>query len=93
MYLNETNKDMDIWLINIGGAIGPLNGMNLYKFGKLADAYLSASNVDILVLCVILPIFYLHSPPTSMVNFMTARFLFSTSFDHPRYWRNFAQLF
>lgn len=52
MYLNETNKDMDIWLINIGGAIGPLNGMNLYKFGKLADAYLSASNVDILVLCV-----------------------------------------
>ena len=52
MYLEESKKDIDLWLINIGGAIGPVNGLNLYKFGKLADAYMSASNIDILILCV-----------------------------------------
>ena len=52
MYIQEKKKDMDLWLINIGGAIGPVNGLNLYRFGKLADAYMSAANVDLLVLCI-----------------------------------------
>lgn len=52
MYLTEVHKDMDAWLINIGGAIGQVNNLNTYNFGKLADAYFSAANVDAVVLCV-----------------------------------------
>ncbi|RGI12503.1 S8 family serine peptidase [Roseburia sp. TF10-5] len=52
MYLFEVNKEIDAWLINIGGAIGRVNSLNTYNFGKLADAYLSASNIDIAVMCV-----------------------------------------
>lgn len=52
MYLSEINKDMDGWLINIGGAIGQVNSLNTYNFGKLADAYLSAANIDAAVVCV-----------------------------------------
>ena len=52
MYLFEVNKEIDALLINIGGAIGRVNSLNTYNFGKLADAYLSASNIDIAVMCV-----------------------------------------
>jgi len=52
MYLSEVNKDMDAWLINIGGAIGQINGLNTYNFGKLADAYFSAANIDVAIICV-----------------------------------------
>ena len=52
MYLSEINKDMDAWLINIGGAIGEVNMLNTYNFGKLADAYFSAVNIDVAILCV-----------------------------------------
>lgn len=52
MYLTEVNEDMDAWLINIGGAIGQVNNLNTYNFGKLADAYFSAANIDVAVMCV-----------------------------------------
>lgn len=52
MYLNEINENMDAWLINIGGAIGQVNNLNTYNFGKLADAYFSAANIDVAVMCV-----------------------------------------
>lgn len=52
MYLSEINKDMDAWLINIGGAIGQVNSLNTYNFGKLTDAYLSAANIDVTIMCV-----------------------------------------
>ncbi len=52
MYLAEMNKDIDAWLINIGGAIGQVNSLNTYNFGKLADAYFSAANIDIALMCV-----------------------------------------
>jgi hypothetical protein len=52
MYLSEINKDMDAWLINIGGAIGQVNSLNTYNFGKLADAYFSAVNIDVAIMCV-----------------------------------------
>jgi len=52
MYLSEVNKDMDAWLINIGGALGQVNSLNTYNFGKLADAYFSAANIDIAIMCV-----------------------------------------
>ncbi|WP_077610057.1 S8 family serine peptidase [Clostridium sp. Marseille-P2415] len=52
MYLSEINKDMDAWLINIGGAIGQVNCLNTYNFGKLADAYFSAANIDVAIMCV-----------------------------------------
>lgn len=52
MYLSEINKDMDAWLINIGGAIGQVNNLNTYNFGKLADAYFSAVNIDVAIMCV-----------------------------------------
>ncbi|QYE99746.1 S8 family serine peptidase [Paraclostridium sordellii] len=52
MYLSEINKDMDAWLINIGGAIGQVNMLNTYNFGKLADAYFSAANIDVAIMCV-----------------------------------------
>lgn len=52
MYLSEVNEDMDAWLINIGGAIEQINNLNTYNFGKLADAYFSAANIDIAILCV-----------------------------------------
>ncbi|WP_461613965.1 S8 family serine peptidase [Clostridium sp. Marseille-QA1073] len=52
MYLSEINKDMDAWLINIGGAIGQVNSLNTYNFGKLADAYFSAANIDVAIMCV-----------------------------------------
>lgn len=52
MYLSEVNEEIDAWLINIGGAIGPVNNLNTYNFGKLADAYLSAANIDVVVICV-----------------------------------------
>lgn len=52
MYLSEINKDMDAWLINIGGAIGQVNMLNTYNFGKLADAYFSAVNIDVAIMCV-----------------------------------------
>ena len=52
MYLTEVNENMDAWLINIGGAIGQVNNLNTYNFGKLADAYFSAANIDVAVMCV-----------------------------------------
>lgn len=52
MYLSEVNKNMDAWLINIGGAIGQVNNLNTYNFGKLADAYFSAVNIDVAIVCV-----------------------------------------
>lgn len=52
MYLTEVNEDVDAWLINIGGAIGQVNNLNAYNFGKLADAYFSAANIDVAVMCV-----------------------------------------
>lgn len=52
MYISEINKDMDAWLINIGGAIGQVNMLNTYNFGKLADAYFSAVNIDVAIMCV-----------------------------------------
>lgn len=52
MYLSEVNKDIDAWLINIGGALGQVNSLNTYNFGKLADAYFSAANIDIAIMCV-----------------------------------------
>lgn len=52
MYLSEMNKEIDTWLINIGGAIGQVNNLNTYNFGKLVDAYLSAMNIDVAVMCV-----------------------------------------
>lgn len=52
MYLSEVNKDMDAWLINIGGAIGQVNSLNTYNFGKMADAYFSAANIDVAIMCV-----------------------------------------
>lgn len=52
MYLTEVNENMDAWLINIGGAIGRVNNLNTYNFGKLADAYFSAANIDVAVMCV-----------------------------------------
>ena len=52
MYLTEVNEDMDAWLINIGVAIGQVNNLNTYNFGKLADAYFSAANIDVAVMCV-----------------------------------------
>lgn len=52
MYLNEVKEEFDAWLINIGGAVGPVNNLNTYNFGKLADAYFSAANIDVAVMCV-----------------------------------------
>ena len=52
MYLNEINMDMDAWVLNIGGAIGQVNSLNTYNFGKLADAYFSAANIDVAIMCV-----------------------------------------
>lgn len=52
MYLTEIHKNPDAWLINIGGAIGQVNNLNTYNFGKLADAYFSAANIDVAILCV-----------------------------------------
>lgn len=52
MYLTEVNANLDAWLINIGGGIGAINIMNTYNFGKLVDAYFSAANIDVVVMCV-----------------------------------------
>jgi hypothetical protein len=52
MYLTEVNEDIDAWLINIGGAVGQVNNLNTYNFGKLADAYFSATNIDVAIICV-----------------------------------------
>lgn len=52
MYLTEVNVNLDAWLINIGGGIGAINIMNTYNFGKLVDAYFSAANIDVVVMCV-----------------------------------------
>lgn len=52
MYLTEIYKDIDAWLINIGGGVSRINSLNTYNFGKLVDAYLSASNIDIMILCI-----------------------------------------
>lgn len=52
MYLNEINTEMDAWVLNIGGAIGQVNSLNTYNFGKLADAYFSAANIDVAIMCV-----------------------------------------
>lgn len=52
MYLTEINEDMDAWLINVGGATGQVNNLNTYNFGKLADAYFSAANIDVAIMCV-----------------------------------------
>lgn len=52
MYLEEVKSDMDAWLINIGGAVGQVNNLNTYNFGKLADAYFSAANIDVAIMCV-----------------------------------------
>lgn len=43
---------MDAWLINIVGAIGQVNILNTYNFGKLADAYFSTANIDVAIMCV-----------------------------------------
>lgn len=52
MCLYEISMDIDAWLINIGGAVGQVNSLNTYNFGKLVDAYLSAANIDIVVMCI-----------------------------------------
>ena len=52
MYLYEINRDIDAWLVNIGGAIDQINMLNTYNFGKFMDAYLSAANIDIVLLCI-----------------------------------------
>lgn len=52
MYFSEVNKDIDAWLINIGGAIDQVNNLNTYNFGMLVDAYLSAANIDVVIMCV-----------------------------------------
>lgn len=52
MYLTEVNVNLDAWLINIGGGIGAINIMNTYNFEKLVDAYFSAANIDVVVMCV-----------------------------------------
>lgn len=52
MDLTEVNVNLDAWLINIGGGIGAINIMNTYNFGKLVDAYFSAANIDVVVMCV-----------------------------------------
>lgn len=52
MYLYEISKDIDAWLINIGGATCEINQLNTYNFGKLLDAYLSSANIDIVVICI-----------------------------------------
>lgn len=52
MYLYEINKEFDAWLISVGGALKRVNSLNTYNFGKLADAYLSAANIDVAILCV-----------------------------------------
>lgn len=52
MYLYEVDKNIDAWLINIGGGLAQVNALNTYNFGKLVDAYLSAANIDIVVVCV-----------------------------------------
>ena len=52
MYLTEVNVNLDAGLINIGGGIGAINIMNTYNFGKLVDAYFSAANIDVVVMCV-----------------------------------------
>lgn len=52
MYLTEINEAIDAWLVNIGGATGQVNNLNTYNFGKLADAYFSAANIDVAVMCV-----------------------------------------
>lgn len=52
MYLEEVKKEFDAWLINIGGGLGELNNLNTCNFGKLPDAYFSAANIDIAILCV-----------------------------------------
>lgn len=52
MYLTEVNVNLDAWLINIGGGMGAINIMNTYNFGKLVDAYFSAANIDVVVMCV-----------------------------------------
>ena len=52
MCLYEISMDIDVWLINIGGAVGQVNSLNTYNFGKLVDAYLSAANIDIVVMCI-----------------------------------------
>lgn len=52
MYLCEVNKEIDAWLINIGGGISQINNLNTYNFGKLVDSWFSATNVDITIICV-----------------------------------------
>lgn len=52
MYLNEINRDIDAWLINIGGGMERINNLNTYNFGKLVDAYLSSTNIDIVIMCI-----------------------------------------
>lgn len=52
MYLYEIYKNIDAWIINIGGGIDQINMLNTYNFGKLMDAYLSAANIDIVILCI-----------------------------------------
>jgi len=52
MYSSEINKNIDAWLINIGGAIGQVNNMNIYNFGKLSDAYFLAANIDLAIMCI-----------------------------------------
>lgn len=52
MYLYEIYKNIDAWIINIGGGVDQINMLNTYNFGKLMDAYLSAANIDIVILCI-----------------------------------------
>lgn len=52
MFSCEVTTEMDAWLINIGGALSEINNLNTYNFGKLADAYFSAVNIDVVIVCV-----------------------------------------
>lgn len=53
-YINlaETNKDFDMWIIDVGGGSFFFNNKNRNNFGKLNEAYFHAINVDILLICI-----------------------------------------
>lgn len=52
MWEAEMEKEPDAWLVNIGGGIAKINNTNIFNFGKLGEAFLHATNTDIVVLCI-----------------------------------------
>lgn len=52
MWKAEMEEEPDAWLVNIGGGISKINNTNVFNFGKLSEAFLHATNADIVVLCV-----------------------------------------